>query len=41
MEASIAGIAALDDTDLLEQAAGAAGDLERCVAWAWLSHTAQ
>ena len=41
MEASIAGIAALEDTDLLEQAAGEAGDLERCVAWAWLSHTAQ
>ncbi len=41
MEASIAGIAALDDTDLLEQAAGEAGDLERCVAWAWLSHTPQ
>ncbi len=38
MEASIA---ALDDTDLLEQAAGEAGDLERCVAWAWLSHTPQ
>ena len=41
MEASIAGIAALEDTDLLEQAAGEAGDLERCVAWAWLSHSAQ
>ena len=41
METSAAGIAALDDTDLLEQAAGEAGDLERCVAWAWLSHTAQ
>ena len=41
MEASIVGIAALDDTDLLEEAAGDAGDLERCVAWAWLSHTAQ
>ena len=41
MEASIAGIAALDDTDLLEQAAAEAGDLERCMAWAWLSHTAQ
>ena len=41
METSIAGIAALDDTDLLEQAAGEAGDLERCVAWAWLSHTPQ
>ena len=35
MEASIAGIAALDHTDLLEQAAGEAGDLERCVAWAF------
>lgn len=35
MEASVAGIAALEDTDLLEQAAGKAGDLERCVAWAW------
>ena len=41
MEASVAGIAALDDTDLLEQAAAEAGDLERCVAWAWLSHTPQ
>ncbi len=41
MEASIAGIAALDDTDLLEQAAAEAGDLERCVAWAWLSNTPQ
>ena len=41
MEASIAGIAALKDTDLLEEAAGDAGDLLRCVAWAWLSHTAQ
>ena len=41
MEASIAGILTLEDTDLLEQAAGEAGDLERCVAWAWLSHTAQ
>ena len=41
MEASIAGIASLDDADLLEQAAGEAGDLERCVAWAWLSHAAQ
>ena len=41
MEASIAGIAALDDTDLLEQAAAEAGDLERCVAWASLSPTAQ
>ena len=41
IEASIAGIAALEDTDLLEQAAGEAGDLERCVAWAWLSHAAQ
>ena len=41
MEASVAGIAALEDADLLEQAAGEAGDLERCVAWAWLSHTAQ
>ena len=41
MEASIAGIAAIDDTGLLEQAAAEAGDLERCVAWAWLSHTAQ
>ena len=41
MEASIAGIAALDDTDLLEQAAAEAGDLERCLAWAWLAHTAQ
>ena len=41
MEASVAGIAALKDTDLLEQAAGEAGDLQRCVAWAWLSHTAQ
>ena len=41
MEANIAGIAGLDDTDLLEQAAAEAGDLERCVARAWLSHTAQ
>ena len=41
MESSIAGIAFLDDTDLLEQAAAEAGDLERCIAWAWLSHTAQ
>ena len=41
MEANIAGIGAIDDTDLLEQAAGEAGDLERCVAWAWLSHTPQ
>ena len=41
MEASIAGIAALDDTDLLEQAAGEAVDLERCLAWAWLSHAPQ
>ena len=41
MEASVAGIAALDDTDLLEQAAAEAGDLERCVAWAWLSQTVQ
>ena len=41
MEASIAGIASLDDTDLLEQAAAEAGDLERRIAWAWLSHTAQ
>ena len=41
MEAGVAGIAALEDTDLLEQAADEAGDLERCVAWAWLSHTAQ
>ena len=35
------GIAALHDTDLLEQAAAEGGDLERCVAWAWLLHTAQ
>ena len=41
MEASIAGIAALENTDLLEQAPGEAGDLVRCVAWAWLSPTAQ
>ncbi len=41
IEASIAGIASLDDADLLEQAAVEADDLERCVAWAWLSHTAQ
>ena len=41
MGASIAGIASLDDTDLLEQAAAEAGDLERCLAWAWLSNTAQ
>ncbi len=41
MKASIAGIAALDDINLLEQAAAEAGDLERCVAWAWLLHTAQ
>lgn len=34
MEASIAGIASPDDTDLLEQAAAEAGDLERCVVWA-------
>ena len=40
-EASVVGIASLDDADLLEQAAAEAGDLERCVAWAWLAHTAQ
>ena len=34
LEASVAGIAALEDAALLEQAAAEAGDLERCVAWA-------
>ncbi len=33
-EASIAGIASLDHTELLEQAVAEAGELERCVAWA-------
>ena len=40
-EASVVGIASLDDADLLEQTAAESGDLERCVAWAWLAHTAQ
>ena len=39
--ASIAGIAALEDTDLLEQAAAEAGDLKRHMAWASPSHTAR
>ena len=41
LEASVAGIAALEDAALWAQAAAEAGDLERCVAWAWLAHAPQ
>ena len=36
LEVSMKGIAALSDAELAEQAATEAGNLERCIAWAWL-----
>ena len=36
LEVSAAGIAALSDAELVDQALTEAGELERCIAWAWL-----